>query len=324
MIEHGGNLLRIARERGWDWTTILDFSASINPLGPSPRVWEALRRALPLIPHYPEQQPARLQQALAEQWDVEPEQVFCGNGATDLIHFLARTLRPERVVLAQPTFSEFHRAFPHARFTPWEQPEAGPADWLVLTQPNNPHGRLHPEAFLLDCAGTVEMLLIDESFLDFTPARSLAARTRTLGNLLVLRSLTKFHALPGLRVGALVAPIELARRLWPLREPWTVNVLAEEAALAALADANHQDRSRQFVEEERAWLSQRLAELPGVHPQPSAANFLLLRVDNAPALAARLLDRRLLVRVIDNGSVRVAVRRREENQQLIAALQEVL
>ncbi|MCU0248004.1 MAG: aminotransferase class I/II-fold pyridoxal phosphate-dependent enzyme, partial [Bryobacter sp.] len=135
---------------------------------------------------------------------------------------------------------------------------------------------------------------------------------------------TKFHALPGLRVGALVAPIELARRLWPLREPWTVNVLAEEAALAALADTDHQERSRQFVEEERAWLSQRLAALPDVHPESSTANYLLVRVRNAPALAARLLDRRILVRVIDSGSVRVAVRRREENQQLIAALQEVL
>jgi threonine-phosphate decarboxylase len=149
----------------------------------------------------------------------------------------------------------------------------------------------------------------------------------TRPNLFVLRSLTKFYALPGLRVGALCASKDVIARLRDRREPWQVNALAEQAALAALADTDHASRTTEFVALQRAWLRDQLSSLPGVHPQPSSANYLLVALDYAAEpLASHLLSRKILVRdctgwpgVEFESAVRIAVRTRAENERLIAA-----
>ncbi len=111
-LQHGGNLFAVARENGWDWRDIADFSASINPLGPSPDVFRAICDACERIAHYPEREPRELQEALALEWNVQPESILLGNGATELIHFLSRMQRFMKVNLVPPVFTEFHRAFP--------------------------------------------------------------------------------------------------------------------------------------------------------------------------------------------------------------------
>src|SRR5438874_2009229 len=89
-VVHGGNIFEVARERGWDWRDVADFSASINPLGPSFAVFDAIRAALDRIQHYPEREPASLRGALAELWKIHEAQILLGNGATELLHWLAR------------------------------------------------------------------------------------------------------------------------------------------------------------------------------------------------------------------------------------------
>jgi len=337
VVTHGGDLFAVCRARGWDWTEVLDFSASINPLGPPPGVYAALRGALGRIVHYPEREPSLLIERLAATWGVLPEQVMAGNGATELLHFLARMAphaRPEQpVTLAVPVFSEFHRAYPLAALAPVERPGAWPAEgWLILTQPVNPTGKLVPERTLCDLIfNSSRPVLVDESFLDFTDHPSSARWISQRPNLLVLRSLTKFYALPGLRVGALLAHEETLRPLRAWREPWQVNVLAEAAALAALADTAHATRSRSFMRDERAWLCAQLAELPGTAPQESEANYLLVRLAYpAGRLSAALLERRILIRNcagwpgVEGEAVRVAVRTRAENERLISAWRDAL
>jgi threonine-phosphate decarboxylase len=270
------------------------------------------------VTHYPEREPARLRRALADLWQVEEERILLGNGATELLHFFARVEAQKRVTLALPTFSEFHRAYPRARTVPADDPGAWPTDGLlVLTQPNNPTGqtvrlgaRSHP-------------VLIDESFLEFTGMRS--AMSMRGPNLYVLRSLTKFYALPGLRVGALVGAVDVVRRWRELREPWQVNVLAEEAALAAIADRDHARRTIEFVQTERAWLFSQLESLGGAQPLPSAANYVFVQLEYAAAkLCGHFLDAKVLIRNctgipgVQGEAVRVAVRTRQENQKLIA------
>jgi threonine-phosphate decarboxylase len=324
-VTHGGNLFEIARDRGWDWRDVADFSASINPLGPAPAVLDAIRGALDRIVHYPEREPSTLRRALAGLWSVDEDRILLGNGATELLHWFARIGQSQNrdregadgaVTLAVPVFSEFHRAWPTARCTPAIEPSRWPDDGLlVLTQPLNPTGAT------VDTAAR-NPLFIDESFLDFTGLPS-AATTRD--DIWVLRSLTKFYALPGLRVGALIGPPETVARLRSQREPWQVNVLAEAAALAAIADRDHARRTLAFVESERAYLA---ANLP-VRPEPSVANYLFVPLPHEAApLCAFLLDRKILIRDctgtpgVDGPAVRVAVRTRAENDRLIAAWKE--
>lgn len=314
-VPHGGDLFAIARDRGWNWRDVADFSASINPLGPSPAVADAIRDALDRIVHYPEREPAALREALGGLWAVDPARILLGNGATELLHWFARIAPQDRVTLAVPVFSEFHRAYPHARCAPAADPSRWPADGLlVLTQPNNPTGAA------IDTAVRAP-LLIDESFLEFTGLPSAATRS----DVWVLRSLTKFYALPGLRIGALIGPRDEVDRLRPHREPWQVNVLAEAAALAALADRDHARRSLDFVRQERRYLE---THLP-VRPEPSCANYLFIRLPHPAApLCAHLLARKILVRDctgtpgVEGHAIRIAVRTRAENDRLIAAWKE--
>lgn len=319
-MTHGGNIFAFARRMGIDWREVADFSASINPLGPSPRVRDAVTAALDRIVHYPEAEPSALRHALAAHWNVDADALIVGNGATDLIHFFTRTLAPAQVDLAAPVFSEFHRAFPHARVVPFDSVPGGAL--YVITRPANPTGALPTLEWLDQTRGPV---LVDESFLEFTGEPSVCAQR---DNLFVLRSLTKFYALPGLRVGALAGPPDLMRKWRAQRDPWQVNVLAEAAVLASLGDPEHARRTVDFVRSEREWLTARLKEIAGLAPQPSAANYLLIALrEPAPPLVERLARRRILVRDCSGWAgvpfphaIRVAVRTRAENERLLEAL----
>jgi threonine-phosphate decarboxylase len=330
-IVHGGDIFRIARQRGWDWKDVLDFSANMNPLGPAPGVPDAIREAIDRIRHYPSPESVALSALLSKEWGVRAAQILLGNGATDLLHFFARMRRDEPVTLVVPTFSEFHRAYPNAAMARWDDFDAWPTSGLVvLTTPNNPTGRLARADLLQDwLLRTSHPVMVDESFLDFTDAPSVLRLLPRRPDLFVLRSLTKFYAIPGLRVGALVGGEEEIAVLRHFREPWQVNVLAEAAAIASVQDSDYAIRSRSFIEQERQWLMERVAQFPGVRVEPSCVNFLYARVDYDPArLCAFLLESKILLRNcslwkgFEQRSVRVAVRTREANTRLLNAWSE--
>ena len=327
-ITHGGNVFALARMLGCEPGEILDFSASINPLGMADGVREAMVNALDRVVHYPEQQSTALNAALAEEWGVPLEYILTGNGATDLIHFVGRCLPapPAPVTLLVPTFSEFHRAYPRAKLVRrWEELSG----FGVVTRPNNPFGTILPIEAVESKLRDGHQLLVDESFLEFTEAASALSLVVRYENLLVLRSLTKLHALPGLRIGALVG--QSVPGMMPYREPWQVNVLAEAAALVAIRTTGHHQRTRDFVNAERCWLADQLAQVPGLRPLPGTANYLLVLTAQDPApLVAWLAARRLLVRDcthipgVDAPSIRVAVRLRPDHERLLNLLKEFL
>lgn len=321
-LTHGGDIFALARERGWDWREVLDCSASINPLGPAPGVAAAIAQAVERVVHYPEREPLLLRRALAQEWQLHEEQILLGNGATDLIFFAARAMAHLPVNLALPVFSEFNRAFPQARHVSL----TGCATWpdsglLVLTRPANPTGWTLDLDTIHDWLKTKQThLLIDESFLEFSEQPSAAALIAEYPRLMILRSLTKFYALPGLRIGALIATPETLNQWRQQREPWQVNVLAEAAALAALADKEHAARSLEFMCKERAWLADQLNCAAG------AGNFLYVPLSfPAQDLCAHMLERKILIRNctgwsgLEGEAVRVAVRRRDENLRLLQA-----
>ena len=324
-MNHGGNIFAFARERGWDWRDVADFSASINPLGPSPAIRHALAAAMDRIPHYPESEPAALRETLAAHWRIAADRLIAGNGATELIHFFARMVDVPGVSLAAPVFGEFHRAFPEAEIVPFD-PAAWPTQRLiVVTRPANPTGAM-PVRLADYLERTTNPVIVDESFIEFTREPSLLRCERP--NLFVLRSLTKFHALPGLRIGALAGPPDIMRAWRERRDPWQVNVLAEVAVLAAIKHGEHARATVDFVESERAWLTAELASIAELHPQPSAANYILIAADRPIApISACLAEQKMLVRdcsgwpgVPFTHAMRVAVRCREDNARLISAL----
>jgi threonine-phosphate decarboxylase len=308
VVTHGGNVFEAARGLGCDWREILDFSASINPLGPSPEVPNAIVAAMDEIAHYPDPYATRLRAALAHEWNIEPERILVGNGATELIHFLARTW-PVEATLITPVFSEFHRAYPLARLDEWSEDGL-----LVLTNPVNPTGAA---AAYQQRRG---ITWIDESFLDFSDLPTRMNEPRCI----VLRSLTKFHALPGLRIGALVGPADLVRQWQALREPWQVNVLAEAAAMAALNDKAHQRRTRDYVVSERERLWRAFADMPGAQLHPTHANYYFAKLAYAAAPLCDYLHRhKILLRNctgmpgVQGEAVRFAIRTCEDNDRLL-------
>ena len=347
---HGGNIYAAdAPEGGW-----LDFSANINPLGLSAAVRASIAANIPNIVHYPDPEGRVLKEALAARYGLCRDALVLGNGAAELLYVFFHAVRPRRVLLPVPSFSEYeraalaagaeiryHRLASEAAFalSVEEVIAALPDhDCVVLGNPNNPTGGLVSRdemAHLVQAAKkTSTMVVVDESFLDFLPeegvytVRDLVAQR---DNLLVLRSLTKFYAIPGLRLGFAAAAPTLVKRLEESKDPWNVNLLAQEAGVAALGDDAYRRAAQDFVRSEKRWLADALADLPSLTIFAPTVNFILLRLDAPWPEAAEVCDamrrRGILLRDcanypgLDRRYLRVAVRPREENKRLIEAFQ---
>jgi threonine-phosphate decarboxylase len=352
---HGGQVFAVARLRGVTPDRILDFSANINPLGPSPQALQRLRRDLALIRFYPDTENRELRDLVANTAGIDGDCILFGNGATPLLHLIPRVLKPRKAVILEPGFSEYSAALEREHCQIHRlllRPETGfqlhrealfdalrraHPDLLILGNPNNPTGNIVPRQLLSELVKTCSerriYLVLDESFLDFTPHPSCGLDATKHSRLVVVRSLTKFWALAGLRIGYLIGHKRLVEKLSASLEPWSVNTLASAAAAESLRDHKYRDRTLKLVRRERAFLTKRLAALGWLEPLPSETNFLLVRI-SAPGITSTHLCEQLAARniLIRDGSnfpglgrryVRVAIRRRSENQRLIEELRTV-
>jgi len=351
---HGGQALRLACELDRPLAEILDFSASINPLGPPAAALSAARQALDAIRHYPESDAASLAAALAAHHHLPEKHLLVGNGSTELLYLLPRLLQPRRALLVTPAFSEYRSALQQTgaeisdfpldpddgfALTPQRLIDAAlaaDADLVLVANPGNPSGSGVDPQQLLEVAEGLSgrsRLAVDEAFVDFCPQRSLLAAVPEQRNLLVFRSLTKFYAIPGLRVGFLAGPevtMALLRRNAP---PWSLNTPAIAAAKACLADSAYQAATLRQIPLWRAELAEELGKL-GLQVFAGEANYLLARLPRrapaAPMLATQLRPQGILIRdcsnfpPLDDRFIRVAVRTPEENRRLLLALQPLL
>jgi histidinol-phosphate aminotransferase len=308
---------------------VLDFSANLNPFGPSPAVIAAVRAAN--WERYPDPAAGRLRGLLAARLGVAPERLLVGNGSSELIDLVCRAfLRPGDVVrLAEPCYGEYARS---ARLCGADLATDAdrPARLLFVCTPNNPLGTLTPADELTELADRWPDTLVvaDEAYADCVPGfRSLAATGQPRPNLLVLRSLTKAHGLAGLRVGYAVGPADVVEALRRVQPPWSVNALALVAAEAAVAEEAHTARTA------LAWLRLRdelVAALRplGIEPRVAATPFFLL--PNPPGLPWYLRMRRHGIAVRDATSfglpqfARVSPRLGPDNLRLLAAVREEL
>lgn len=351
--EHGGDVLRVARELGVPPSAILDFSASINPLGMPPGVRQAALAALEQSTHYPELDAASLTEALAAHLGLPAANILPGSGSTELLYHAARVLRPRRVLLVTPAFSEYERAlnlvgaeidffplspqddfrFDAERLLRRLTPET---DVILFANPGNPGGAgIEPKVVeaIVQAVREQAVVAVDEAFVDFAPHLSVLDRIMKYGNLYVFRSLTKFYAIPGLRAGFLAGPERGIGLLAASRPPWPFSTVAQAAAEACLREEAFRRQTLEIIPVLRQQLAEDLRSL-GLKVYPSVANYLLARIDSAQKtareLATSLRGRGILIRdcsnfpPLDGRFFRVAVRTAEENGKLLAALREVL
>jgi adenosylcobyric acid synthase len=344
-MSHGGNRLALAAAAGVPLAGLADFSANVNPAGFPPWLRQELAAAVSDLVHYPDPDCTALVAAAAARFACTPAEVVCGNGTSELIQGLPALLGSRRVLVVEPGYVDYRRAaalagadlalltldaadgfrLDEGRLT--AAIAAHRADLLFLGSPNNPTGTVADPALLrrLCAAHPGLTVAVDEAFADLADGFASLAAARP-ANAVVLRSLTKVFAVPGLRLGVALADPALAARWRASLPPWTVNHLAQVVGARALADAAFSAESAATVATWRAGLAQGLAALPGLTVVPGAANFLLCRHADQD-LAARLLRRHAIAvrRCEDYPGLgpqwfRVAVRTAEENARLLAAL----
>lgn len=347
--KHGGNLAWAAQLAHCSPSAILDFSASINPLGPPASAIAAIQTHLRHLKAYPDPSYTALREAIAAFHHLSPDWVLPGNGSAELLTWAGREFAGlQQTYLITPAFSDYRRALQAFGATIVECPlhdwgvwvldlptPQVPATGLLLNNPHNPTGMMVRQDTIAGCLDQFELVVVDEAFMDFLPPgwdESVIDWVEQHPNLVVLRSLTKFYSLPGLRLGYAIGHPDRLRCWQQWRDPWAVNSLAEAVGVAVLADQDFQHQSWAWIDLVRPQLLCRLEAIEGLSPSPCAANFILVRVEQSVTdLQLRLLHHdRLLIRdclsfpELGDRFFRVAVRTEMENQRLLDGLAHVL
>ncbi len=343
---HGGALAGELAALGLDPREVLDFSVNVNPYGPCPAVVEAIRAAPVNV--YPDPAATAVREAIAARTGARVETVVFGSGAADLLWTIARVLLANggRALQVEPAFSEFRAAAEAtgASVCAWRaSPEHGlavdlaavadaarraDAEVISLCAPTTPAGVPVPLAAIADLARRLPetIVLLDESFLSLSD-QSAEAGLPMPSNVVRVRSMTKEHAIPGLRAGYLLAPPALARAVEESRPAWSTSSVAQAAATAALAADEFVATSRERLRQDREAIAADLAAL-GVTAIPSVAPYLVFQAGDAAGLRRKLLTHRILVRDCASfglpGFVRVAARPAPERVRLTAALEREL
>jgi len=354
---HGGDIWGWARQLNKPVDEILDLSASLNPLGPPPGLDQVIARAMSGICHYPDRLSYEFRKALSEKLGISATCLLPGNGSTALIRMIARALDLKNIVLLAPAFGEMARSMAIAGrhfhylitreqdgFVPtshdleklWDmEPSA-----VVFSNPTTPAGTLIPrdilDSIIERAARRRVWVVVDEAFIDFADeqARSWAcAAIKQHKRLLVLRSLTKFYCIAGLRLGYALADADTLSDFAPLGQPWSVNTLAQAAGVFCLEQDEYAQKTRESMDR---WRQEQAAALDklGLGPLPGVANYLLCRLPGdgptAAQVAAYTAQQGVLVRPAasfvgcDEHHLRVAVTTSQEQERLLAALQPAL
>jgi histidinol-phosphate aminotransferase len=334
----------VAKRLGLSPERIVKLDANENPYGPAPRVIEALAKN-DSYHIYPDPEQRRVRTALAAYTGFGPEWLIAGAGSDELIDLLVRLfVAPgEAIVNFPPTFSfyPFLAGIQDARVIEVQRREdysldleaavlaAEDARLVVATSPNNPSGTLLSRREIEALLATRRPIVVDEAYAEFS-GESCIEMVREHANLIVLRTLSKWAGLAGLRLGYMVADPALIDLVLRVKQPYNVNVAAEVALLASLDDLPLLNQRIEAIVQERDRMAQALSTLPGFVVTPSRANFVLCRVSGLAAreLHARLLQRGILVRYFDTpllqNHIRISAGRPDQTDALMAALREII
>ncbi len=338
--KHGGINKKITEEYGKD---ILDFSINVNPCGIPKSVRDAIINTAGHIGEYPDPECTKLKEAISQNTGAGTDMILCGNGGSDLINRISRVFAKKNILLPIPSFSEYISCAEKngCRVKKYVLKEEDgfhlkediidlireDTALLILTEPNNPTGALtSPELkarILKKCEKTGTILLVDESFIEFTrdSEKNSMLTFAESDNLIILRAFTKYYGLAGLRLGYIISHnTDLSKSIQNLESEWSVSLPAQKAGIAALEDRTWYEDNLGYITRERERLKNALEDT-GCKVFPSEADFLLFK--GRPGLAEALLEEGILIRDCSSfeglgpGWYRTAVRSAEDNDRLL-------
>ena len=352
---HGGNLEKEARKLGLSRANIIDASASIVPFKLPKKVTSYLADSINngSIKCYPDRSYFDVKNAISKWHNIDPSMVLPGNGASELFTWAARDASLSGLSsLPSPGFGDYQRALkcwnaPYilnhlplswTKIYPQSFPIEPKADVLWITNPHNPTGQLWSRSSIEKILSNYKLVICDEAFISLVPRgekQSIINLTKTYKNLIVIRSLTKFLGIPGLRVGYAITNSERLLKWREIRDPWPVNTLALNATIMIMKDFKmHEKRLNKihrWIKEEGEWLHQSLSDFSTIKPLPSTTNFQLIKsnsstlnlIDNLKKRGILLRECRSFINLGENW-LRISLQKRKQNIQIINTLKDYI
>jgi histidinol-phosphate aminotransferase len=349
VYQPGRPIEEVARELGLSARSVIKLASNENPLGPSPLALAALKKALRTLNMYPDGNAFHLKRKLAAKLGVTPANLVLGNGSNDIIEFLGHALLGpgDEMVVSQYCFAIYPivarllgasvitvpaRNYGHD-LPAMLRAVTARTKLMFVANPNNPTGTLAPAAavrrLVADLPESV-VLAMDEAYFEFLdePCDLLPlVRSGKKPNLILLRTFSKIYGLAGLRIGYGIAQPEFIAALEKIRQPFNINSLAQAAALAALDDAAHVNKTRRNNFQGRKFLEKSLAGMK-VEFVPSSANFILVRVGAGQEVFEQLQRRGVITRPMGGYQlpewIRISIGTPAENQRCVKALRQIL
>lgn len=348
---HGGNAKEISRKNKIQYEKIIDFSANINPLGMPSSVKKAIIEGIDEVEKYPDITYFELKCSIGEFEKISKDNLILGNGAAEVLFNVVRGINPQNTLILAPTFSEYEEATRAINGNILYYKLKGENDFYIkedildyinydldlifICNPNNPTGVITGkellEKILIKAKKYGVKLVIDESFLDFIEGSfSMIPYVNEYENLIIIKSLTKFFAVPGIRIGyGICSDASLKEVIEKTSPAWNINILAEIATKVGIKDENYINKSIEFIRKEKEYLYNELKEIKDLKVYKPSVNFILLKTLNKINLKNELLRNNILIRSCNNYEglnedyYRVAVRTHKENALLVSSIRNI-
>jgi len=320
---------------------------------------EAVKQNAKLIKFYPDPNPVEFKKEIAKYvgCGIQEKNVLLGNGSIELIYLITEILpRGHKAVIPVPSFSEYEKATLRVSGDPIfvqlpndfsldldkiKKAVTNETKIMCICNPHSPSGRLYSKVELLELVNFCDkkdiIFSIDENYIEFDDkslSNTLAGVVKDYENLFVIRSVTKFYGMAGIRFGYALAAGNLIDKLESMRLPWSINGLACQVTMAAINDTQFIENTKQTIAKNRQTLTQNLSEIPGLYVYPSVTNFILVKILNrkisSTMLKETLAKERILIRDcctfmgMDNSHFRITIRSEKDNQQLVEKIRKVL
>lgn len=346
---HGGNIYKLKRDNGIE---VLDYSSNINPLGVPNSFKKAVIENFETLEKYPDIDYVELRTAIGDYNNCHIDNVVVGNGATEVLFLYMKAVKAKKVLIIAPTFAEYERAARAAgrdvKFFPLSKDFSlnenmlldfiTDEDVVVMCNPNNPTGKFQNLEKIKKLADFLERknkkLFIDEAFIEFVDNwKDKTAFLLKHKNIFILRALTKFFALPGVRLGyGLTYDRAILNEIKNIREPWSVNGVAEIAGKTMLLDTLYIHETENWIKKEKLWFYEELCKIDNIEVTPTETNFILVKLlnDNAKSFRKKMIENGVLVRdasnfmFLDESYIRLAIKDRKKNEKVLEALRRVL
>lgn len=328
---------------------ITDFTVPTNPVGPSEKAKNAMRRSLKSVPLHPDARTPYLRRFIAQKEGISPDTILFGPGAAGIMGSLFSLVKPRRVLVPQPLPPHYARlidragidtaAFPASADEPFHVDisafldAAVNADMVVIPNPHAMTGGIIPEDDLNACVEALDqagkLIVIDESLAEFAGMRYSLPRIIASTNRIVLRSFSLFHSLAGLRLGYACAHRDLLDRIVAVFDCGPPSNVAAAGALPSLRDKGFYRKTERFIAAEKSYLLGRAERTTRFTIIDTPCNFVLARITNAPPdLADRLLQRNILIETFTDSRgtsfIRLPIRKRKDNARFIKTLERIL